>query len=184
MTDYLNLQYDEEGLYSITCPVEAQQISDIIKSNYINNEYLNILDGTGGLGGNTINFSSNFKSVTCIELNLERYNMLINNIKQYNLKNIKMLNTDSIIYLYNNFINYNIYFFDPPWGGPNYKKMKALSLNISNKSLLDIANFLKKKTTDKLLIYKLPFNYNFNEFNEFNYKLYKINKYYLIILMI
>lgn len=184
ITDYSKLEFDKEGLYSITNPIEADQISNIIKSNYINGHLINIFDGTGGLGGNTINFSKNFKSITTCEINKERYLMLLNNIKQYNLKNIKILNNDSLEYLLNNFTKYDVFFFDPPWGGPSYKKYKKLSLKFGLKSLLDIAYILKNKTENKLLIYKLPFNYDFNEFLKFNYKLYKINKYYIIILLI
>ena len=183
LTDYSKLQYDYEGLYSITNPIDAIQISELIKSNFINSNLLNIFDGTGGLGGNTINFSQNFKTVTTCELNIKRYNMLVNNINQYNLKNITKLNTDSINYLFKNYNKFDVYFFDPPWGGPTYKKYKKLSLKIGNKSLLEIAQYLKTKVSDKLLIYKIPYNYDFNEFFEFDYKLYKVNKYNIIILM-
>jgi hypothetical protein len=182
--DYTKLLYDNEGLYSITNPIEAEQISQSIKSDFINPNYINILDGTGGLGGNTINFSQNFKSVTVCEINKERYLMLVNNINQYDLKNVKTLNNDSVNYLFDNYNKYDVYFFDPPWGGPSYKKYKKLNLKIGEYSLLDIAKFLKNKTENKLLVYKIPKNYDINEFFEFDYKLYKINKYYIIILMI
>ena len=183
-TDYSKILYDSEGLYSITNPIEAEEISNLIISNFINSNLLSIFDGTGGLGGNTINFSKKFKNVVSCEINNERYNMLLNNINQYNLKNVSILNCDSISYLFDNFNKFDIYFFDPPWGGPSYKKHKNLSLKIGNNSLLDIAKFLKSKTNNKLVIYKLPKNYNFNEFFEFDYKLYKINKYYMIVLML
>lgn len=183
-TDYSKIQYDLEGLYSITNPIEAEQTSNIIKLNFTNSCLLNIFDGTGGLGGNTINFSNNFKSVTTCELNKERYNMLLNNINQYNLKNVTTFNTNSVYFLFDNYNNYDVYFFDPPWGGPTYKNHKKLSLKMDSLSLLEIAQYLKNKTNNKLLIYKIPFNYDINEFFEFDYKLYKINKYYIIILMI
>jgi len=176
------LQYDEEGIYSITNYIEADYISKFLKTNFINSERLNILDGTGGLGGNTFSFSKYFNNVTSIELNSSRYKLLNNNINVYQLKNVKTLNCDSIEYLYQNYNNYNIYFFDPPWGGPNYKKKPLITLHLGNKSLIEIAIYLKENTKDKLLVYKLPFNYNFNEFYEFNYKLYKIKNYYIIII--
>ena len=55
---------------------------------------------------------------------------------------------------------------------------------MGTKTLLEIAQYLKSKVTNKLLVYKIPYNYDFNNFFEFDYKLYKINKYYIIILMI
>ena len=110
--------------------------------------------------------------------------MLKNNLDVYNLKNVIVNNCDSVEYLFNNYSKYNIYFFDPPWGGPSYKKKENLTLFMGNNSLLKIADFLKENTKDKLLVYKLPFNYNFDEFNGYDYKLYKINKYYIIIISI
>jgi 16S rRNA G966 N2-methylase RsmD len=184
ITDYSKLQYDEEGLYSITNIHEAEQITKIILDNFTNTNNLYILDGNGGLGGNSINFAKYFTHVTSIELNPKRYEMLKNNISLYNLKNVKILNTDSINYLLNNYQKYTIYFFDPPWGGPNYKKHKSLTLSMGSHSLLSIANYLKKHTSDKILVYKLPYNYNFEEFKDFNYKLYKIKNYYIIVILI
>ena len=49
---------------------------------------------------------------------------------------------------------------------------------MGNKSLLEIAQYLKSKVTNKLLVYKIPYNYDLNEFFEFDYKLHKINKYF------
>lgn len=183
ITDYTKLQYDTEGLYSITNFNEADNISNLLLDNF-RNKNLNILDGTGGLGGNTISFAKYFKNVTSIELNIKRYKMLKNNLDVYNLKNVTINNCNSVEYLFNNYSKYNIYFFDPPWGGPSYKKKENLTLSMGNNSLLKIADFLKENTKDKLLVYKLPFNYNFDEFNGYDYKLYKINKYYIIIISI
>ena len=61
-TNYEKLQYDNEGLYSITNYKEADIISSIIKNNFISNNNIKIYDGTGGLGGNTISFSKHFKN--------------------------------------------------------------------------------------------------------------------------
>ena len=183
ITDYTKLQYDTEGLYSITNFNEADNITNLLLDNFTNKN-LNILDGTGGLGGNTISFAKYFKNVTSIELNIKRYEMLKNNLNVYNLKNVIVNNCDSVEYLFDNYSKYNIYFFDPPWGGPSYKKKENLTLSMGNNSLLKIADFLKENTKDKLLVYKLPFNYNFDEFNSYDYKLYKINKYYIIIISI
>jgi 16S rRNA G966 N2-methylase RsmD len=182
-TDYTKLQYDTEGLYSITNFNEADNISNLLLDNFTNKN-LNILDGTGGLGGNTISFSKYFKNVTSIELNKNRYEMLKNNLDVYKIKNVTIINCNSVKYLFDNYSKYNIYFFDPPWGGPSYKKKENLTLSMGNNSLLKIADFLKENTKDKLLVYKLPFNYNFDEFNGYDYKLYKINKYYIIIISI
>ena len=48
----------------------------------------------------------------------------------------------------------------------------------------DLDVLAEKLDVNKLLIFKLPFNYDFSEFNNFNYKLYKINKYFIIIILL
>jgi len=184
LTDYNKLHYDKEGLYSITNYKEANIISNIIKNNFLFQNNLKIIDGTSGLGGNSISFASYFSKVTSIEIDNERCEMLKNNINQYNLKNIDVLNLDSVDYILQNKDNYDIYFFDPPWGGPQYKKYSKITLKLGNYNLSDIALKLKNKLNNKLLVYKLPFNYNFDDFSNFNYKLYKINKYYIIIILL
>ena len=180
-TSYDKLHYDKEGLYSITNYKEADIISLIIKNNFIINKNIKIFDGTGGLGGNTISFSKNFINVTTIEINKDRYNMLLNNINQYKLSNVNIINTDSVDFLLKNKNNYDVYFFDPPWGGPEYKKEKQIRFKLSG---YDLDILAKKLDSNKLLIFKLPFNYDFSQFNIFNYKLYKINKYFIIIILL
>jgi 16S rRNA G966 N2-methylase RsmD len=183
LNNYSLLNYDEVGLYSITNYEEADKISEIIILLY-NTNNINILDGTAGLGGNTFSFSKYFKNITAIELNNTRFRMLNNNIHLYNLKNINTINTNSIEYMFNNYDNYDIYFFDPPWGGHDYKEQKILNLKLDNKSLKEIIKIMISKTNDKLIIFKLPYNYDLNEFNLFNYKLYYISNYFIIIIII
>ena len=173
--DNINLlQYDEEGLWSISMPEDADKISYIIKT-HVNNTN-KILDGTAGLGGNIFSFSKHFKNVTAIEIDYNRYLMLQYNIKAYNLNNVNVYNGDCINYLDD---TYNAYFFDPPWGGPDYKYNKSLRLKISNNKLIDIINKIKR-INKAIIFFKLPYNYDLDEFSSFNYMLFKINNYILV----
>ena len=121
---YNLLSYDSEGLYSITLPNEADEISSLIK-DLLGNE-ITLCDATAGIGGNTISFGRNFKNVISIELCINRYNILDNNVKVYDLSNVILIN-DSCLNKLN--LECSAYFFDPPWGGPDYKYKKALDLN-------------------------------------------------------
>lgn len=182
-SDYSKLQFDQEGLYSITNHVEAYIISNIILSNFINNLQLNIIDCTAGIGGNTISFCKFFNKVTSIEINEKRFIILKNNINIYlneKKNNIKLLNMNCIEYIKENKNNYNIFFFDPPWGGPEYKKKKKIRLNLDIYTLKNIVDLLINK--EKIIVFKLPFNYDFSEFSDYNYKLYKIKNYYIILI--
>ena len=103
--------------------------------------------------------------------------MLENNINTYNIKNVKLINDSIINHIKHN--KYNIYFFDPPWGGVNYKHKKRINLHIDNIPLINIIKMLK---SDNILIFKLPFNYNFNEFIDIDYKVISIKNYFIVII--
>ena len=49
-----------------------------------NTTELDIFEGTAGLGGNIISFAKNFKSVTGVEHNEQRFEILENNMNSYN----------------------------------------------------------------------------------------------------
>jgi 16S rRNA G966 N2-methylase RsmD len=170
--NYNGLECDIEGLWSITHPKEAEYISKKI-IEIVGHTNLNILDMTAGCGGNMISFLKYFKNVTGIEINKDRYDILQNNLKKYNYNNYLLINDDCIKYINNN--NYDVYFLDPPWGGPDYKKLDNVELYMSNMKIEEIINILPK---NKLIILKIPFNavlnININIIHEYKYNNIKI----------
>jgi 16S rRNA G966 N2-methylase RsmD len=177
-----NFNYDEEGLWSLSLPNDANKISKIILNEFGKN--IVILDGTAGLGGNVISFCNYFSYVFGIEINNNRYKLLKNNIEQNKLLNIEIINNNSLELIIENYFdkNINCYFFDPPWGGPNYKKFKNIKLKLGDYSLINLINIIKNINKKKSIIFKLPNNYDLEEFNNFNYKIFKIKNYLLLII--
>ena len=157
------LKITDKGLYSISKYYDAQWITDhiisFLKNQNININNTNIIDGTAGIGGNTINFSKFFSKVLSIEINNIHYDVLKNNIDALNIKNIKL-------YL-GNFLNIldilknesSIFFFDPPWGGNCYKNFKYFNLKIGKLELNEVINILFDKNM-KYIILKAPHNLN------------------------
>lgn len=168
------LSYDSEGLYSITLPNDAEEISSLIK-DLLGNE-ITICDATAGIGGNTISFGKNFKSIISIELCKIRFKILENNIKVYDLLNINLIN-DSCLNKLN--LECSAYFFDPPWGGPDYKYKKNIRFRLGDLTLIEIVKKINQYG-QKIIFFKLPNNYDLNEFNEFNYIINKIKNYQII----
>jgi 16S rRNA G966 N2-methylase RsmD len=166
------LKYDNEGLWSITLPKEAEMICDIIMKE-LNTKNLTIFDGTGGIGGNTIAFANNFNKVICIELNKNRYEIIKHNITIYNRMNVELINGSCIDYLDK---DVDVYFYDPPWGGPDYKTILKLRIQFDGKQLVEIVR------PTKLNIFKLPCNYDLDEFEKFNYRVIKIKNYLLVVI--
>ena len=129
----------------------------LINQNFSISSNIFIIDATAGLGGNLISFSKFFGNVLGIEIDKNRFEMLQNNIQQYNIDNITLLNNNCIDFLTGD-VKSNIVFFDPPWGGPDYKFNPNIEIKIDDKTLSEIINLLEFKT--KLICIKLPLNYN------------------------
>jgi len=174
--NFNKLKYDIEGLWSITLPNDADIISNIVFNNINDNNKI-IIDAMASIGGNTISFSKFFKNIISIEINEKRYNILKNNLECYNIYNVILINDNCINKLN---IDYDIIFFDPPWGGPGYKSKKKINIKIDDYTLYDIIKIIKNKNKNILIYFKLPYNYDVDEFNEFNYKINYVNNYLLI----
>lgn len=175
INDYSKIQHDTEGLWSITLPGDANIISKII-FNTLNSNDIVIFDGTAGLGGNTISFSKHFRNVISVELDPSRFNFLKNNLALYNSNNILLINDDCTNHLN---LNCDTYFFDPPWGGPDYKNYLKIKLKVGKFTLDTLIAYIKN-IRNVPLFFKLPNNYDLDEFRNYNYRINKIKNYILV----
>jgi 16S rRNA G966 N2-methylase RsmD len=177
---YSGLKVDDEGLYSITHPKDANLISESI-IEIIGHSNIQIVDMTAGCGGNMISFIKYFKFVIGIEFDKVRYKILKENLEKYSKKNYQLLCGDATKYPLNSTqsINDDVYFIDPPWGGPEYKNNPNIQLYLSNIKLED---FIKTIPKGKLIILKLPFNYNIDTFKNIIIKTLFINNILIIFL--
>jgi 16S rRNA G966 N2-methylase RsmD len=181
------IQSDEEGLFSVSSKNVSKFICNIIKKylRTINYDEVTITDATAGIGGNTLGFISNYGNVNSVEINKERYNYLINNLKLYinvDDKNIKFINED-YLKIYKD-LNQDIVFFDPPWGGKDYKNNSNINLFLSDKNIINICNDLRDYAS--LIVLKVPKNFNIKKFiSDVNFKflhIHKLNKMDIIVI--
>ena len=155
------LKITDKGLYSISKYSDAEWITNIILS-FLNDKKINkkeIVDGTAGIGGNTINFSKYFSKVYAVEINNTHYNVLKNNLDALSIKNVSVYLNNFIDILDNLKNNSNIFFLDPPWGGKTYKNFKYFNLKIGKLPIYTIINLLYEKNF-KYVILKAPYNLN------------------------
>ena len=169
--DLNKLKFDSEGLWSITHPHDADNISKDIKLFEKTGIKLNtIYDMTAGIGGNTISFCKHFKNVIGVELDEARFNILKNNLQNYSFDNYNLINDDAIKILPNLNTSIEAVFIDPPWGGPGYKHDKNIIIKMSNYKMSDIVKLLASYQYDnnkiKVISFKLPYNFNFHGFLE------------------
>ena len=179
--DINKLQMTYEAFYSVTRPKEAQIISELIKERLKSTD-ITITDGSANVGGNTINFATNFKKVHSIELDSNTCSALKNNVDVYNLKNVEV-HCDDFLNTYPK-LKQDAVFFDPPWGGKGYKFKHSVDLYLSGKNISHVTKDLAKYT--KLILIKVPHNFNLVDFYRdcgFNkMQVHRINKFSLIIL--
>ena len=161
---------NDESRYSITRPFESSQITDFIISSIKKDPTeLIITDGKACVGGDTINFSMIFKHVNAVELNVNTYNLLLLNIKNFNRKNITTIN-NNYIQIYHT-INQDVIYLDVPWNGPSYKYKKDLDLYISDIRLDILILDIQKIHKDTDIFVKLPLNINLSRFSYINIKI-------------
>jgi len=187
---------DDETISYISTPNDADKITKIIEKHCIDNKLipntLNITDATAGAGGNVLSFCKKFKHVNAIEIDVKRYNFLVNNLEAYNYKNASTFCDDCHKFIYNK-ENQDIVFFDPPWGGKDYKNKINIRLSIGNIAVEDICiNLLKTENmySPKIVSIKLPKNYDLlylykkisDEVSHVKVFLYSLNKMNIIVL--
>lgn len=146
-----NLYISKEYITFYTCDNHSKQICDIILK-YIdcNNT---ITDCNAGIGGNAYYFCKYFNYVYAIDNNEHCMKYLEHNLFDYDNKYIIEYNCLDILKI----IRTDIVFFDPPWGGKDYKKNDSLDLLLNNLSINEIIDNLYNTT--KLIALKAPNNY-------------------------
>jgi ubiquitin C-terminal hydrolase len=189
--DYSKLIISDEGLYSMTKHIDSEIIIDAIKS--VVGESLNsytITDSTANVGGDSIRFAMNFKSVNSVEIDKSNYDVLKNNLSVYNFDNVNLYNNDITIFWKELANNTDILFIDPPWGGKDYLKESKINLFLGESPL---NNFLGKEVLlnpnrPYYIFLKVPVNYNLdliqNLPNVYDIQIFKIRKFYLICLCV
>lgn len=150
--DLFKIEMTNDSLYSISSPDVADQMSKLIKNALPSAKI--IIDGTANVGGNTLSFSSYFDHVIAVEINLDTFNVLKNNVETYKRKNVELINDDFLNLV--PVLSADVIFMDPPWTGTFYKMNDKMDLFLSEVNIIDIIPKLKCQ----VIALKLPSNYN------------------------
>jgi 16S rRNA G966 N2-methylase RsmD len=160
-----NLHISDECISYITVPRDSEKITQLISqkiTKYKKKEDVTIVDSTACVGGDTLTFCNNFGIVIPIEIDENRYSDLLHNINLYNIQNAFPINGNCFEKIPEIEINLDVIFIDPPWGGKDYKKLDKLDIKMDDKDLdVIIKSFFIKNV--KLVVVKLPKNYNYND---------------------
>ena len=178
--DLKKIELSLDSIYSITKPTVAKKMCELIKKYF--KSVTHMIDGCANVGTTTIAFSEYFNNVTSIEYNKDTFEKLKYNISLYKLKNVEVINTDTIEYMkkYKGDKNKYCLFLDPPWSGVYYKTENELDLFLGNMNILDII----KMIDTKYICIKAPSNYNFKGLYKYFYNIiiYRLAGFYFILI--
>ena len=160
-----NFMLSNIGSYSIFYPNDADKVAKIIKSFLPGNA--TITDANANMGGATLAFSNYFDKVNSVEIIPFHCKILENNINVYDA--VDKVKVHCLDYLdIGDKLTQDAIFFDPPWGGPDYKKKELMDMYLDNISISDIIKSLLLKT--KVIAIRVPFNYDFKKILELSDK--------------
>lgn len=148
------IMMDDESLYSTT---------DQLTADKIGKELLRVLpptaivtDATACIGGSALSLSKLFSKVNAIELDEHRYKCLTYNMKILGVTNVECFQGDAIKLCKD--LQQDLIFLDPPWGGPEYKKLDKVSLELSHMDISEVCEALAPHT--QYIAMKVPTNFN------------------------
>jgi serine/threonine protein kinase len=186
------LQVDAVALYSITEARLAEDQSRLIEKKCVvaippsdrkSPKDLVVVDGTACVGGNTLSFARHFGLVHGVELSEQRARMLQHNARVcgYGEGKVKVHCASFLdVFTPGSKLNQallggapafsyaspmDVCFFDPPWGGPEYKNATSLDMFLGT---VDVAEIIASLTTpfsshpalSRYVVLKAPLNYN------------------------
>lgn len=180
--DYSIFHTTKESHYSSLLPRYVSQVTGIIIRHFRGTENINyIIDATANVGCDTINFRKNL-GAECISLEVDKktYDYLVKNQEAFS--NSEYREPDEIIR--NNFSvhcncldflkgfkkHMDFVYFDPPWGGINYKKKIKCMLYLTHDGnripiYKVIKSVLREGFTDTVIL-KTPYNFNMRLFGQ------------------
>ena len=160
--DFKKLQISNIGGYSIFLPKYANSMSKVLRSYFPDNDKVTITDATSNMGGAVLGFCRYFDKVNAVEIVPLHCDILKNNMNIYNVEDKVNIICDDYINVYKN-TNQDMIFFDPPWGGVDYKSKIIFNLDLDNIPIDKIFKELLEIKNAKYLAMRLPFNYDFKK---------------------
>lgn len=176
--DYSGFLTTPESQYYSLLPFQIYQVRKFIH-RYVKDPKV-IIDGTSHIGCDAVNLAQMYpgSDIHPYEIDPDVYKILIRNLQYYSSKykwdyfrfkptnqsftqNISELPKADLVYL------------DPPWGGPDYKNKKELSLELSG---IQVQYLIKDilDTKVKHVILKTPFNYKKTDLDIFTRDKYRV----------
>jgi trimethylguanosine synthase len=153
------VQTDAEGLYSVTPEAVGLATARLVDG-------ARVLDGFAGIGGSAIAFARTGKSVIAVDNNRDRLKMAEHNATIYGVN-------EAITFVHGDFFDVagaleaDTVNLDPPWGGPDYKRLDRFRLADFQPDGRELLRFVLPRFKQVLL--RVPLNFDVSELTEFGH---------------
>jgi trimethylguanosine synthase len=146
------IRIDVEGLFSAKPEQISLELGKTLKGNVI-------LDAFGGVGASVIGFARSGRKVICVEINVERCEMIRNNLTVYGVSDLVTVINDDVMRIKDE-LGYDAVYLDPPWGGPDYIHQEHFYLHNFRP---DGNRLLEAFGSAGELVLSVPVNFDLNE---------------------
>jgi len=173
------LAMTEIALYSSTPYCSNQRLLSFLKDELkISGKLseLTAIDATGCVGADASGFATVFKHVTVYEPDEVNFSALKHNFSALGLS--ADLRNEAIDLKKSEKLGADFIYFDPPWGGKDYKADKATRLMLGGSDIFDIVRRVKAT----LVVVKVPHNADLSSAKGLKFKKVSLKKFsYLFI---
>lgn len=136
---YKELLISNVGRYSIARPEMSAEIASIMLKD-LGGSGATITDALANVGGMTTRFSLTFDKVNACEIDPLHCKMLRNNCDVYGVTNVNIVCGDYMTVARK--LKQDAIFFDPPWGGTDYRSKRHIHLGINGENITQIIDRL------------------------------------------
>jgi hypothetical protein len=157
--DLKQLKFTKRSIYETTPWKEANIISRNIKKYFTYNN-ITITDATASIGGNSISFLNNGFTVNSIEIEPNTCSFLKNNISTFKYDTNRVI-CGNYTDIFRDLLQ-DVIFFDPPWGGKDYKEYSVMDMFLGDINIIDLIKTILDERRAKLVVLKSPVNFNEN----------------------
>lgn len=179
------IQFDTLSLYSIT----RQDLANKMAQNLLHLKKINparrfVVDATACIGGNTYAFARIFHRVLAIEIDAGREAMLTSNLDLFGVRDkVQIEHNDCMAYFAAHpDERYDVIFFDPPWGGVDYRNKSKTGLLLNDRCLFEQLRGLEQMTT--YVAIKIPLNFDSRILQELHKEYQILDGFYRMRLLI
>lgn len=157
------IKLDDVSLFSVTEHRIAEEMTSLLL-RYAGPQAV-VTDATACVGGNTISFARRFARVHAVEISRTRADLLAHNVRVARVDDrVDVHCADALDLLYRGALAQDVIFFDPPWGGTNYKQVAKLKLFLGPADIAVVIAELARRRRATWIALKGPTNFDTEAF--------------------